>query len=109
MAPTPQRADTPVGGQRGSVVLVLPALVLVAALLGLGTVRLGDAAVARARADAVADVAALAAVSGDVSSARAVARRGGGALVEHRRSGQLHEVVVQVDGVRAAAAAEPGP
>lgn len=106
---TPHRAESPVGGQRGSVVLVLPALVVVAALLGLGTVRLGDAAVERARADAVADVVALAAVSGDVTSAREVARRGGGALVEHRRSGDLHEVVVQVDGVRAAAAAEPAP
>ena len=97
------------GGQRGSVVLVLPALVVVAALLALGTAQLGHAAAARARADAVADVVALAAVSGEVTSAREVARRGGGALVEHRRSAARHEVVVQVDGVRAAAAAEPGP
>jgi hypothetical protein len=98
-----------VGGQRGSVVLVLPALVLVAALLGLGSARLGDAALARARADAVADVVALAAVSGGGTSAREVARRGGAALVEHRRSGEVHQVVVRVDGVRAEAAAEPGP
>ena len=47
--------------QRGSITIVLMAVVVVAAVLALGAARLGGAIVARARADAAADAAALAA------------------------------------------------
>jgi secretion/DNA translocation related TadE-like protein len=47
--------------ERGSVAVVLMAVVVLAAVLALGAARLGGALVARARADAAADAAALAA------------------------------------------------
>lgn len=49
------------GRERGSMAVVLIAVVALAALLALGAARLGGALVARARADAAADAAALAA------------------------------------------------
>jgi secretion/DNA translocation related TadE-like protein len=48
-------------GQRGSMAVVLIAVVALGAVLALGAARLGGALVARARADAAADAAALAA------------------------------------------------
>jgi secretion/DNA translocation related TadE-like protein len=48
-------------GERGSIAVVLMAVVVLAAVLALGAARLGGALVARARADAAADAAALAA------------------------------------------------
>jgi secretion/DNA translocation related TadE-like protein len=48
-------------GERGSIAVVLIAVVALAAVLALGAARLGGALVARARADAAADAAALAA------------------------------------------------
>jgi len=47
--------------ERGSMAVVLIAVVALGALLALGAARLGGALVARARADAAADAAALAA------------------------------------------------
>jgi secretion/DNA translocation related TadE-like protein len=47
--------------QRGSMAIVLMAVVVLGAVLALGAARLGGAIVARARADAAADAAALAA------------------------------------------------
>lgn len=61
--------------------LTLAVIALVAGVLT-GLVRLGDAAHAAARTDAIADVTALAAVGGGRSAAVAVADASGGALVD---------------------------
>lgn len=87
---------------------MLPALVVLACLVVAALGRAGDAAVLRARADAVADLTALAAVSGDGERAEQVARIGGASSVElDGRDGSVVEVTVELRGVQARAAAAP--
>jgi hypothetical protein len=98
-------------GERGAAtLLVLPAaLALCAVLLG-ATARLGAAATVRARADAVADLVALAAVTGDRVGAEEVATANGGRLLELREDGPDRTASVDVGGVRGSATAAPaGP
>ena len=68
--------------EEGTTTLLVAALLGVTALLAVGLGRLGGAAVTQARADAVADLAALAAVTGDDAGARRVAVAAGAAVVQ---------------------------
>ncbi|HLU42457.1 MAG TPA: hypothetical protein VKZ55_08680 [Microthrixaceae bacterium] len=86
---------------------VVVAAVLLACLLAAGVARAGGAAVRTARAGAVADLTALAAVSSGRATAERVAARSGATLVDHASlGGAAVEVVVELDGVRAVAAAD---
>jgi hypothetical protein len=88
-------------------VLFVPVALAVTAVCLLGTARVGEAALGRARADAVADLSALAAViGGDVGAAR-VAEANGGRVVAVRGGSDTRTVTVEVDGVAAVAAAAP--
>jgi secretion/DNA translocation related TadE-like protein len=91
--------------QRGSMAVVLIAVVALAAVLALGAGRLGGALVARARADAAADAAALAAADmlalGRTESAAGAAAAGTAAandarLVRCQCGGRVATVVVEV-------------
>lgn len=94
--------------ERGSVSPIVLAVVAVAVVVTGGVERLGDAASGRARADAIADLAALAAVTGGHPAAAAVARADGADLVDVDRRGGTTVVVVRHRGVEAVAAARPG-
>ena len=72
-----------------------------------GVLRVGEAAAQRARADAVADLSALAHVTGDLEGATAVARANGAVVTGHRRTGAARVVTIDLDGVVATAAARP--
>lgn len=87
--------------------LILAVVVVVAGLVsGLG--RLGAAAHAAARADAVADVTALAAVAGGRPAALSVAGASGGVLVDLVVERDEHvQVSVRTDGLVRVAAARP--
>src|SRR5690606_14303645 len=74
-------------GDRGSVAPVVVAAVLLACLLAAGVARAGGAAVRTARAGAVADLTALAAVSSGRATAERVAARSGATLVDHASLG----------------------
>ncbi|UDY34338.1 hypothetical protein [Dermatobacter hominis] len=69
--------------------------------------RIGDAAVRRARADAIADMAALAAVTGGDEGAEAVTGAAGASIRAIRRVGSTVGVRVAADGATAEAAARP--
>ncbi|MGB6059517.1 MAG: hypothetical protein WBF71_14765 [Microthrixaceae bacterium] len=88
---------------------LLAVVLLIAAALILGSARLGTAVVARARADSVADMVALAAVPGGREGACAVAAANGAQLVRHvgRADGSIM-VEVRMGAVAAVAAAAPG-
>lgn len=91
------------GGQ--STVLVMAVIAVVVAVCG-ALVELGSELVVRGRAQAVADLAALAATWGD-DRAGTVARRNGAVLVSASSpDGARTEVVVDLDGHRAVAVAE---
>jgi hypothetical protein len=73
-----------------------------------GVGRLGTATVQRARADAAADMTALAVVVGDRSTAARVAEASGATVIEVvDRPGGASQVVVERGGVRSIAAAAP--
>ena len=86
-------------------------VVAVLAIVGvtlLGVARIGDATLRRARADALADVSALAAVQGGRGAAERVAAAGEGTVVEYRDEAEgAVELSVELAGARAAAAAAP--
>ncbi len=89
--------------------MLLLAVVVLSAVLAAGVARVGDAALRAARADALADVGALAAVAGGPSAASAVVGAGGGRLVRHVGAPVGHHVVVvELDGASSTAAAAPG-
>lgn len=69
---------------------------------------LSEVSARRAGAQAVADLTALAAVTGD-GSEQAVLSANRAALVEIRRDGATVRVVIRRDGVDATATAEPVP
>lgn len=94
----------------GSVSVLVLAVVVLTAGLAAGLTRVGDAALRAARADAVADLSALAAAAGGTTAAAEVASAGGGRLVSHVATGvERHVVVVEFDGASSTAAAAPGP
>jgi hypothetical protein len=90
-------------------VLLVPAALALAAALLLGVSRLGDAAVRRSRCDAVADLTALAAVTGGDGGAREVAGANGTSVVRIAASGSTRTVTVSAAGVESTASAAPGP
>ncbi|MEX1104702.1 MAG: pilus assembly protein TadG-related protein [Ilumatobacteraceae bacterium] len=94
---------------RGSVVLLVAAVIVLAGLMAIGVSRLGVAADERARAQTAADAAALAGVSGGRPAASRLAGANGGDLVSFERSGWAVTVVVEVGGARATARATNGP
>lgn len=95
--------------EEGAATVLVAALLGVTALLTAGVGRLGGAAVERSRADAVADLVALAAVSGQGHDAYRVAERTGAHVVRLtvEPTGRA-VVVVRVGSATAVAAAAPG-
>ncbi len=94
------------GGERGS---ALPLLGLMFAFLLVCTallVGVTDRVVSRARAQSAADAAALAGVVEGRSGAEDLARENRATLVSFEQSGSVVRVVVQRDGVQAAASAD---
>lgn len=92
-------------GERGTALLVLPVAIAAVMVLLAGAARMSTAVVERSRADAVADVVALAAVS-DSAGVNALSQHNGAELVEHLQSGSTHVVTVRLGGATAVAAAE---
>ena len=96
--------------EEGAAGVLVAALLGVAAMFVLGIGRLGGAAVERARADAVSDLVALAAVTGDADGAQRVAAADGATVV---RLGDgpagRRTVTVRIGSVTAVAAAAPAP
>ena len=94
--------------EEGATTVLVAALLGVTALLAVGLGRLGGAAVTQARADAVADLTALAAVTGDAGGARRVAAAAGAAVlrIDAGPSGR-RTVTVQLGPASAVAAAAP--
>jgi len=100
---------------RGSVVVLVAALLTLGALLAIGIGYLGRAADDRARAQTAADAAALAAAdalalgrtsAGAAAAAGRIARANGGVLLTCVCGGGTAEVTVAVGPARAAARAE---
>jgi type II secretory pathway pseudopilin PulG len=80
-------------------------VIVLVGLLGLGAVHLGLAEVARARAQAAADAAALAGAAHDRAAAAQLAEADGAHLVEFQRLGTDVLVTVEVGDMRASARA----
>lgn len=96
-------------GERGAAALLMVAVLVVTFTMVLGVVRVGDAVLRRHRAQLVADVSALAAVGGEATAADRVARTNGAVVrgVTVADDGTV-VVIIELDGVRALAAAAPG-
>jgi hypothetical protein len=89
-------------------VLTVVAVLVIVGVTLVGLARIGDATLRRARADALADVSALAAVHGGRSAAERVAAAGEGSLVGYRDGVEgAVQVTVELAGARAGAAAAP--
>ncbi len=95
-------------GERGSAIPLAAGLIGVVLLLLLALGELGHITVTRAKAQAAADVAALAAVYEGPDGAADLARRNGGALVGYDDSDGRVAVRVRVGAVEAVATAEWG-
>lgn len=93
--------------ERGATTLLVAAGLALAVALAAGVGRVGAAAERRARTDAVADLVALAAVTGGPDGAAAVARANGARLRSTSVVGDVTVVRVQVRGTIAGAAARP--
>ncbi|MHB1139767.1 MAG: hypothetical protein ACYC2O_12485 [Microthrixaceae bacterium] len=95
-------------GGRGAVSLTVVLVLVVVAVAATGVVRVGDAALRRARVEAVADLTALAAVEGGPEAASAVATASGAHVVSvvAEPAGRV-TIVVERAGVTARAAAAP--
>lgn len=94
---------------RGSLVLVIAATIVLVALMAFGVGELGTAAIDRSRAQNAADAAALAGVPGGRAASARLARSNGGTLVSFERRGWVVTVVVEVGGASARARATDGP
>lgn len=95
--------------EQGSVTLVVAVGFVFAAVVLIGIRQISDAATQRARADAVADLVALAAVTGGRQGAEAVSASNEAQLVSFERRGEVVVVVVRRSAVRAVAAARGVP
>jgi hypothetical protein len=93
---------------RGAAAPTVVLVVLVAVLAVAGVARVGDASLRRARADAVADVTALAAVRGGRDAAVRVATASGAQLQSFRADAD-GTVTVRVERAGASAAAAAAP
>jgi hypothetical protein len=91
--------------ERGQSSLLVVAILTVVAAIGAAIFGLGLEAVGRARAQAVADLTALAATHGDAEGG-AIATANGAAHVVSRHEGDAVTVVVDVAGRRAIATAD---
>lgn len=83
------------GRERGQVVPLVAALLVVAGVIALGLVRVARVAGDVAAAQTAADAAALAGVTGGEAAARAVATANGGVLVEYAEHGDVVTVAVR--------------
>ncbi|MSX00260.1 MAG: hypothetical protein F2809_04890 [Actinobacteria bacterium] len=93
--------------ERGAVVPTMLVICCLSAVCVVGLVHIGEAAVQRARADAVADVVALAAVGHGDDGAEKVSRAAGAELLNLRRVGPTAvQVSVMLNGARSSAAAD---
>lgn len=92
-------------GERGQALPFVAAVVVVAGLLGVGAAHLGVAEVARARAQAAADAAALAGAAHDRATAQRLAAADDATLVSFERIGTDVLVTVDVGSTRASARA----
>lgn len=88
---------------------MLPVVLVLAALVAVGTARLGVAVVAEHRAQVAADAAALAGVRGGEVAAADLAMANGARLVSFERSGNDVVVVVARGEANATARASDGP
>ena len=95
--------------ERGQVVPIVAAVLVVAAVVALVVGELGVAAVHRAQARTAADAAALAGAAEGEAAARSVAADNGAELVSFVRHGLVVEVVVRYRHARARATAEGTP
>ncbi len=108
----PERAGGSVR-DRGSFVLVMAVVVVLAGTMSMGVARLGVSVLHRQRAQTAADAAALAGVDGGRLRAAEIAAANGASLVSFARSGGWDgwTVTVQVDhggvGARARASSQP--
>lgn len=96
-------------GSRGQATLLALCAVAIAVAMMVGAVQLGARLVARGRAAAAADAAALAGVDGGRAEAEEMAQRNGATLVRFEVLGDDAVVEVSVDGVVARARASRAP
>lgn len=87
-------------------ILLWAAALAVAAVLAIGVVDVGFAAVARSQASSAADAAALAGAAAGPTAARQAAERNDAELVSYDRDGEIFTAVIQQSGVTQAASAE---
>ena len=92
----------------GSILPLIAAGMLLAGLLTLGVGRVGQAAVAGARARTAADAAALAGATDGRSAAEELARANGARMTAFERVGPDVRVTVRVGDAAATARARPG-
>lgn len=93
-------------GQRGQTIALVPAGLLLAALVLAGLTRLGVHLVERSQVQTAADAVALAGAAGGRAEATAVAAANRAELISFERRGQAVQVVVERDGRTATATAE---
>lgn len=108
MSPHCPAGRPPSAGQAGQTVPLVAVVLLFAALLGVGLVRVGGAAARRAGAQAAADAAALAGAADGEDAARRVAAANGAELISYRESELDARVEVRRSGVIAQAQARWG-
>ena len=96
-----------VRSERGSVLPMMLVICCLSTVCIVGLVHIGEAAVNCARADAVADVVALAAVGHGSDGAEQVSQASGSSLLSVRQFGATAvQVEVMLSGVRSTAAAD---
>ncbi len=87
--------------------MVLLGAIVLTGCMGVGVQRVGSAAAARARVDGVADLTALAAVSGGSGAGGQVALANRADVTSSVQHGDIVVVRVEAGGVAATAAARP--
>ena len=93
--------------ERGQILPLVAVIIVVAGLACVMTVRIGAAAVSRARAVTAGDSAALAGAAAGPDAARSAAESNGGQLVGYQQLGTDTRVEVEVGSARATARARP--
>jgi hypothetical protein len=96
------------GRDRGSVTMWMVGVIGLVTMVALALAANASAGVADGRAQAVADLAALAGVGGDRAEASAVAARNGASLLSYATNDDVVSVTVRRGGVRASAHATEG-
>lgn len=93
---------------RGTTTLIMAMVTMVTVIAGLVVWMISGVAAAKARAQGVADLAALAAALGDGQEI-GVVNRNGATLVETLTEGTSVSVTIRAGGMQATAVAEPVP